>query len=281
MTTKLPWQMTNSGLYVPVRQTTLQAPVDSTGFPNFLPASASGLVLTTQNISASNPLIVTAANGAFKNVIGILTNNTSFPTLGNGATSYLLASINEATNAITLSYAGLAPIYQWGGVPSTTNGQYTYNIGENQMYYGNGSSAIKVDNIVFLGQVTTSGGNITAASCYPIQGVYQSPEISLTAGSDYAYAHGFGMTPFDWSFALRNKTTDLGWSPDDEIVVHVGDAGTANSQGSYANKTFVGYRSISGYIPPIANKSSGANGTISTAANWRGILRAKRGWGGA
>lgn len=280
MTIFTPPQLIYPGI-VPVRQTILQAPVDSTGFPNFLPSTASGLTLTTQNISASNPLIVTAANGAFKNVVGIMTSNASFPGLGNGATVYLLASINETTNAMTLSYAGLAPIYQWGGTPSTTNGQYTYNISENQMYYGNGSTAIKVDNIVFLGQVTTSGGNITAASCYPIQGVYQSPEISLSTGADYAYAHGFGATPFDWSFSLRNKTADLGWSPNDEIMAHVGDAGTANSQGAYANATFVGYRSISGYIPPIANKSSGANATISTPANWRGILRARRGWGGA
>lgn len=46
-----------------VRQAILGGPTDSGGRPSYLPASAAGLSISTQNISASAPLVVSAANG--------------------------------------------------------------------------------------------------------------------------------------------------------------------------------------------------------------------------
>ncbi|WP_043284042.1 hypothetical protein, partial [Reyranella massiliensis] len=130
------------------RQTVWSGSRDGNGLPNILPSSAGGLTLTAQNVSASLPLLVSAAGGLVDRN-GYRLTAPSWAGLTNSATNFLYLVVG-ADGTLTEGATVLASVYQHGGTPAVTNGQYTFNIGEMKGYLGNGVTAPQVW-LVFVG----------------------------------------------------------------------------------------------------------------------------------
>lgn len=209
------------GPYSSVRQTVQAGPVTSIGLPSFLPATASGLNLTTQNINSAAPLVVSAAGGSNSagevNKIGYSTANLTWSSLTNGATLYLYFTI--AGGVLTSGFTALEPIYQWGGTPSVTNGQATYNIQEGKMYLGNGSAAVQTD-LVFVGEAVTSGGNITATVAYAYNGRYDSGYTDTLPAAETAISkdHNIGTRLVTTGFRVKCLSADGNYAVGDIVT---------------------------------------------------------------
>lgn len=168
------------------RQTVASGPTDgTTGLPNFLPATSASRNLTTQNITASAPLIVTAASGF--NLSGAAdlfcqaTANLTWSSLTVSTTSYLFLTVN-ADGSCTPGATTTLPIYLADGTtPSTTSGQYTFDTLHYQMWLGNGTTATR-QTVVFVGEATTSASAVTAAIAYAYQGRFDSGFITGLPG---------------------------------------------------------------------------------------------------
>ncbi len=120
-------------------------PVTTAGLPNFLPASAPGtLTLLTANVSSTYPLVATAAagwsatTGGPVDVIGYSTANLSWTglTINRAAATPNFLYVTIANGLMTTGSTLLAPVYQWGGTPAVTAGQFTFNIAEMRGYLG-------------------------------------------------------------------------------------------------------------------------------------------------
>lgn len=181
----------------PVRQTVLSGPVDSNGLPNFGGSTGSTAV------TASGTLKATAAAGGDTNYTGSIT-NPSWTGLSTNGTMYLYLDITSA-GVVTTGSTTLAPNYQWGGTYSTTNNQNTFNIQEMTMKAGNGSTASQVYR-VFVGEVTVSGGVVTAITWYAIMGRYHSGRFSVSSSTTYSKAHNLGVQPLNYRLLGASST---------------------------------------------------------------------------
>ena len=203
--------------YIPpqssVRQTVQSGPVDTNGLPTFLPATATGLNITSQNITSSVPFIVSAAGGSnFMgeiNRIGISITNLTWSGLVNNTTNYLCVQVNS-DGTLSTSAVILAPVYEFGGTPSITLYQTTYNIQQGIMYLGNGSSAVPLF-IVFVGEAITSGGNVSSVTMYAYNGRYDSGWTATlpSAGAVVAKNHNIGIAPEFINTLLKFKCTTI------------------------------------------------------------------------
>ena len=218
------WQAPNTtNIQVPVRQTVISGPVDTSasGLPTFLPSTSASTTLTTQNISTgSNAVVATSANGftstGATNSVGIATSNFSW-SLPASTTSYLYVSISGGT--FTAGSTTLQPIYQAGGTPSTTNGQFTFNTSQMIGYMGNGSSAPQA-NIVFVGEAVTGASSVTSTIAYSYQGKYDSGYFSVASSTNYTKTHNIGVVPtgLQWWFK------DINGYPCSALTVYVGSS---------------------------------------------------------
>lgn len=203
-----------------VRQTVLAGPVGTDGLPTFL-ATVAGLNLTTQNISSTAPLVISAANGANTggevNNIGISTANITWSSLSNTKTYYLYVTV-AADGTLTTGFTELAPIYQWGGNPATTSGQATFNIQEMKMYMGNGATAPQA-NIVFVGECTTSGGNVSAVVMYAYNGKYDSGYTATLPNTATVVSknHNIGTTLITTGFRIKCTSAEGNFAVNDVV----------------------------------------------------------------
>jgi hypothetical protein len=242
--------------------------------PNFLPATSGSLLLQTQNITASDPLIVHASQGRGGRTASITANITWSP-LASSSTVFLGLTI-DANGTATPFSTTTAPIYQRGGVPSTTNGQYTYVIGSRTMYLGDGSAANKV-YAVFVGECTTSGSAVTATVAYAFEGRMCSPQTAIPAGGTITtFNHNIGVRPDFFDVMIANVTTQHGYSPGD-VLRAFGDS-TSNNQTPLGmvtgrNSAQVNYGTT--LIVPV--RTTGAIASI-TRTSWEYIFYADRGW---
>lgn len=276
----------HSGLYVPVPQTVLQGPVTSVGLPNFMPASAAGLSITSQNISTgTDALVVTAAAGTTTtgatNKIGYSTTNLTWGSLTASNTNYLYLTIN-ADGSVTTGSTILPPIYQWGGSASNSSKQFTFNIQQMTGYMGNGVTAPQA-NIVFVGEAVTSGVAVTSALAYALMGRWQSTAAAFAGtGTKTTFNHNIGTQLVSVTAEAVCVTNDLGWVAG-EIAYAIMPA---YNPGAYI-ATFCGvgndtrntcsYTTGASYIFMVANKTNGATG-LPTAANWNIVMTARRLW---
>ncbi len=273
--------------YLPpsVRQTVYGGPVTSAGLPDFLPASvSSSLVLPTQNTGAGYPLIVTAAGGVSANNrdrdLTAAIGSTSW-TLADNSTLYLYVTVTAA-GAFTRGSTTLPPIYQWGGTPSTTSGQFTFNISEMRGYMGNGATAPQA-YIVFVGEAVTVSGDITSTRCYAYNGRFESAWTATLPAADTAVSanHNLGVPPRLIDFVAENTSTEAGYAAGDQIM-----RGSFNTENDAANlflvpAMFSNFHAV-GMIPgkgvwTVLNKSSGVEATLTTN-KWRYRFMASRGW---
>jgi hypothetical protein len=272
--------------YAGVRQTVAAGPVDANGLPSFLPSSNAALSITSQNVSASAPLVASAANGwnALNgepvDTVGYSTSNLTWSGLANNTTIYLYGTI--AGGVITPASTTLAPIYQWGGAPATTNGQITFNIAEMKAYLGNGTTAPQA-YVVVMGEAVTTAGNVTSTVAYAYNGVYDSGFTATlpSAATAVSRNHNIGVTPATADFRIQCTTTDGGYS----VGAELGASGLNVSTGTPAQRPAavsadtksIGFTNgnSGGYV--TVNKSTGADATL-TAASWKYKLVARRGW---
>lgn len=259
-------------VYSPVRQTVLSGPLDSNGHSSFGGSTGSSTV------TMSGTLIVTAANGFASTTgavdrVGAIT-NASWTGLSTNGTMYLYLDI-AADGSCTVGSGTLAPVYQWGGTYSTTNGQFTYNIQAMTGKVGNGSVANQTYR-VYVGQVTVAGGVTTAITWYQLQGKYKSTVVAYAATSA---SHRLGITP---SIARAIAVCRVAYAPfavGDEVEINLsiyfgGGWGIAGSA-VYKNSTTITYAPSNSYTgASVSPASFHAMGP----AVWDVRLEAERGW---
>lgn len=269
------------------RQTVSAGPVTAAGLPNFLPTSSGSLSLTMQNVSGTAPLAVTAANnvdsttGTQKDLVGFTTANLTWSGLTAGTTSYLYVTV--ATNgALTAGATTQAPIYQWGGTPATTNGLFTFNIGEMKGYLGNGSTAPQA-YVVFLGEAVTSGSAVTSTVAYAYNGKYESTYTATLPGvaTFTSVSHNIGTVPRVADFLMECTTADRGYALGDTINAlslalfdgtNVGHAVIATTP------KIIGIQAGASQAFTAIVKSTGVVAGAYTAASWKYKFVAQRGW---
>ena len=270
---------------VSVRQTISAGPVTTDGLPNFLPATSGSLSVTSQNISATVPFMATASNGAapasgIVNRNGLSVSNLTWSSLSANATNYLYVTIN-ADGTLTPGSTTLAPIYQQGGTPATTSGQFTFNVGEMKGYLGNGTTAPQAF-IVFVGEAVTGASSVTSTVAYAYRGRYSSNYGTLPAASaNVSRNHNIGATPRIRRIVAENITSEYGFNVGDQIDALASFSGPSikSPPNWWASRLSMGMRT--------GNDTAGfwtawtPNGTSSaglTAANWNLWFYADRGW---
>jgi len=257
---------------VPVRQTVLSGPVDSSGLASFGGATGS----TT--VTASGTLLATAAAGANaftpQDYIGSVT-NPSWTGLSTNGTMYLYLDI--ANGAAITGSTTLAPVYQWGGTYSTTNNQNTFNIQEMTMKVGNGSTATQVQR-VFVGEVTVAGGVVTAITWYALMGRYDSGFTSTlpTAGTKVTKSHNLGVPGGNGLFICENTSAELGYAVGDQVAT------VAQYNGSYGQGTGMAVNRLTSFVVGgssgwVAVNTAGSH-SLLTGASWKYKFLVTRGW---
>lgn len=269
-----------------VRQTVSAGPVTTAGLPNFLPATATGLSVTTQNVDSTHPLVAAAANGwdgstgLPVDTIGYTTANLTWGSLTNNTTNYLYGTISGGV--ITPASTTLAPVYQRGGTPATTNGQITFNIAEMKAYLGNGTTAPQT-NLVVFGEAVTSGGNVTSPGtfAYAYNGQYDSGyTATLPSSTNVNVNHNLGVPAdgYTWDLVITCTTTNAGYAVgqslrtpslrtnDGSAVMNIAAALGTNTLNWRANATI-----------DVANISTGVV-TSLTAGSWKYKFVVNRSW---
>ena len=272
----------------PIRQTVTNGPVDTAGLPTFLPATSVNLNLTTQNVTSGTPLTATAANavlnssGANLDAFGFAVANLTWSSLTPSVTNYLYVTIDPATGAMTPGFTSLPPIYQLGGTPATTNGQFTFNIGQYVGYLGNGVGAPQA-YVVFVGEAVTSGSAVTSTVAYVYNGQYESGFTATLPGTatTTSFSHNLGVMPRFKEFEAECTTNDGGFVVGEQI-------GTSSG---LATETTVGLSASVAVTPKTARVTNATGGTgwfvvgpsstggaSLTLASWKYRLIARRGW---
>lgn len=261
---------------VSVRQTVSQAPVDTAGLPTFLPSTSASLLLTTQNVSAGiNALVVTAASGSDSsgdvNRVGASTSNSLSWTCGTGSgVNYLPVLVNADGTLTAQTPRTLAPIYQLGGTPSVTSGQYTFYVATMTMYLGDGAAANVVYHVI-VGQITAGASTLSAGIAYALNGYYDSGYTATLAGTGTLVSKNsnIGLAIVRADQVIECTSTDLGYAVGDIMINPSGYCGTdvtpiipivTNNVVSITTGQVNAYE--------VMTKSTGALGVL-TAAKWK------------
>lgn len=226
--------VTTTSTQVPTRQTVLSGPVDTSGFPTFLPSTSVNLNLTSQNVSTgANALVATAAGGANTNgainVVGQATANLTWTGCTANQTNFLPVSVSGG--ALTaLTPVILVPIYQWGGTPSVTANQYTYNIQQGIMYLGNGSAAVAVNHVI-VGEAVAGASTITSTVAYVYQRKYASGYVNQpqTSGVAVSRNHNIGTTLIRTGYRIRCAVANNNYVVGEVETAPWMQGGTSNS----------------------------------------------------
>lgn len=262
----------------PVRQTVLNGPVDSSGFPAFGGSTGSTVVTCT-----GSTLTVTAANGFTTtgqlDRTGAIT-APSWTGLSTNGTMYLYVDV-AADGTCTTGSTTLAPIYQNGGTYSTTFAQFTFNTVEMVGKVGNGATATQTYR-VFVGQVTVASGTVSTIVWYALRGAYDSGWTATlpSAGANTSKSHNLGMHPEAFDFCVECTTTDNGYSVGKRLTTK-----SLNSNDGAANRPLsVSANGTSVFVQAglaIAFQASqGTTGGFFSLANasWKYKVTAQRGW---
>lgn len=263
----------------PVRQTVLSGPVDANGYPNFLPATSATLSLSTQNISASTPLIVTSAAGftaaGADDRIGVAVANFVWPGLAANSTNILFVDVG-VDGSLTPVIAILPVIYQFGGARSTANGQSTFNYGpaEMSMTVGNGSSAVAVRRVC-VGEADTNATGVVATRAYAYQGTFESQETAISASAVTVFGHSIGDVPKNVDVVLRCKTAEHGYLVGDEAWFKTRPSAVESSIHTPVSRNrLFAYLTLSSLIH--VHSRTTLDHVVIDPAKWRVVVRAKR-----
>jgi hypothetical protein len=257
------------------RQTVTYGPITAAGLPNFLPATSASLVLTTQNISSGTPLVINAAQGGI-DTSKKLTTNASWTVLAS-TTNYL--AINASTGALVS--LTLAPIYQYGGTPSVTNNQFTFDISQMVGYLGNGAAAVATP-LVIVGECIAGASTITSTVNYAYNGYYDSGFTNTLPGinTTITKTSNIGIVPQRVTIIIECITADNGYAVGDQISSGFGGFnGTfATPTPIFATNNTIGFstsNTVTGFGFGFKGNASSIN---ATAARWKYKMVASRGW---
>lgn len=264
-----------------LRQTVLSGP-SASGAPSFLAASYGALVATTQNLSSSTPLVVTAAAGwgagGAVNYYGVATGDLSWAAVAANATSYLPLAVDAAGVVTAAPPQTLAPVYTWGAPPAVTAGQYTFVIAQMRMFLGDGVAANPVAHVI-VGEVTAGAAAITSSVAYAYSGRYVGAWTSAlpAVGSATTAAANLGVTDVVVQTRIKCLAAEAGYSPGDIV----GSVYGVNSTAIYLLPPYITATTI-GLPSPVTNwrannKTSGGS-TVLTAAKWGLQIVAWRSW---
>lgn len=281
------WQTPAYPAFSGCRQTVSAGPVTTAGLPNFLPATTSGtLALQTSNVSPTYPLVATAASGwsvatgAPVDTIGVSTGQLTWPGLApnRAAATPNFLYVTIAGGVLTPGSTLLPPIYQHGGTPGVTSGQFTFNIAEMRGYLGNGTSAPPV-NLVVMGEAATGSSAVLSTVAYAYNGSYDSGWTATLSNSGITTNCNIGAEPslYATKYVVCCIANDLGYSIGD-ILINGVFAGAANSSAiiPYATRNALG-------IPVLPNqaaivKTTGSMTSQANLASWKYKVVAERGW---
>jgi len=262
---------------VPVRQTVLSGPVDTNGFSAF-GGSTGGTTVT-----ASGTLVATASNGfgASGQIdrVGSIT-NPSWTGLSTTGTMYLYLDI-AANGTCTTGSTTLNRVEQWGGTYSAISNQFTFNIQEMVGKVGNGSVATQTYR-VFVGEVTVTGGLVTAITWYALQGRYTGAWTATLPGTSTKISanHLIGSIPGVARLAALCTTANAGFAVGDILSA----LSTTENGGPYGfpilprvtTKVISAATGDRGAIQVIPE--GGGSSVILTSASWSYRFEASRGW---
>lgn len=207
------------------RQTVINGPVDSNGAPNF------GGSTGTTTVTVTGTLEFTSWNETLNHTWNVT--NPSWTGLSTNGTMYLYCDETNGQIASTL-----APSYIEGGSYSTTNGQFTCNIGEQIVKVGNGVTADQKYRVC-VGQVTVSGGVVSAIVWYALNGRILVKQTTIAASTKYSLNHNLGCSSLSFFDYLYCKTTELGYSVGDLVAFSATNIASSSASSS-------GMTSISG-----------------------------------
>ena len=210
----------------PVRQTVLSGPVDANGFAAF------GGSVGSATLTASGTIKASAAAGSDANYTGSITNPAFTSPAGSG-TGYLMLSIASG-GAVTASVRTLAPVYQFGGAYSTTNGQLTFNVQEMTMKAGNGSTATQVYEVCIGECPHTAGVWSGSIVWYALLARYDSGLFAVAVSTAYAKNHNLGVQNNVVTMTIADDAAGTNERPHNPTSAYAG-AGTGN--GSYPSAT--------------------------------------------
>lgn len=272
----------------PIRQTISAGPVTTAGLPSFLPSTSGSLGITSQNVTSTYPFVATAANGWLAatgqpvNRLGYSSANLTWSGLAASSKNFLFVTVNT-NGTLTPGSTTLAPVYQFGGTPSTTNNQFTFNIAEMRAYLGNGSVA-NAAYMVFVGEADTNGTTVTATIAYAYNGRYES---AWTAGiwntsTAVSASHNLGVYPRLKDFILECTTTDNGYAVGDQIAMSAQTLTSAGVGIYHPHPLACNRFTMRTYSGPTnafvaTHITSGSNVNL-TQASWKYKAVADRGW---
>lgn len=275
------------------RQTVAAGPVSTAGLPTFLPSTNGALSLDSQNVSASARFVATAANGwdyqgRPSDRIGVSLANLSWTGLtasrAADTPNFLYVAIG-ADGVLTPGTTLLAPIYQWGGTPAVTSGQFTFNIAEMKGYLGNGSTAPEAF-VVFVGEAATDGSGVISTVAYAYNGRFESAFTATLPGASTAIGatHNLGVKPRLFKLVIENTTTNLGYAVGDQIVEGImGQLSTTQvvTLTPWTNTKAGGIVTGDGGSGSFFTSNRASPGAYQslTLASWKYGFIADRGWG--
>lgn len=265
-----------------VRQTVIAGVVNATtGYPDVLPTTVVGSMnLTTQNITPSTPWVLSAACGhdqyGPKDCHAQVTANFTWSSLPI-STSKIYLYYNAVTGA--RGFTTLAPIYAYWTTPiSVTNGQFTFNITEMKGYLGNGTTAPQTP-IVFVGECTTTGTDITNIIEYAYNGYYENAYVAVPASPGLtAFNHNIGVSDLSINHIWECFTAELGYSIGDEVNnMYVSTGALYLAPTVWNTRLQAGVASYAAANHVCIRKDTGVAAVI-TPGNWKYKLILRRAW---
>jgi hypothetical protein len=255
----------SGGMPTQVRQTVLSGPVDANGNVNF--GGSTGSTTVTMNAT----IIATAANGFTANgqqndAVGVGANLSWTNIPATAGTYYLYVTVTGGGLTPGITPMGLVPIYEWGGTPSSTNGQFTFLIQQMQGFMGNGTSAPQA-NIIFVGEVNVSSNVVQSITWYQLMGRYTAPWTATlpSNGTTTTINHNLGIMP-----SLR-RIEFLCTTNDSAIGAYAGDVLDLLAEGSGGWSTFALPATRNSISFTAGSSSAGYVGQILSTGDFSGI----------
>jgi hypothetical protein len=268
----------------PKRQCANAGPTNfSTGVASFLPASATGLAITSTGINTAS-LIVAAAGGndpqgvpptgLVRDRVGLANANITWSSLTANATNYLMLTVN-ADGTLT-PWVAVSATYQFYGVGVATNNAFTFNIFEMKGYKGNGSIAIQGYHVC-VGEAVTNSSDVTSTISYAYNGYFDSGFTSTlpTSGSTTKNAN-LGTPMPSVRLILECTTIDNNYAVGDVITEYNAAGSSSNLNLHSASRGNVVGFAVGGTWG--ANDKSTGSAVNLTVARWKYKFIATRGW---
>lgn len=261
------------------RQALLSASVDSAGLANWLPATATGLTVTTQFVTNFDVTYAGGANGQTGdiNTGGRISGNVTWTGLANNTTNYLYLEL-QINGTLLPKSSTLAPVYSMGFTGAVTNDQWTFCLPGMYGGVGNGASFdTSARPRIYVGEAVTTAGNVTATVAYQYLSYYEYTDTGNLPLTAVTLNHNLGLTTgVRMELYVVCATAEAGYSIGD-IVSQITnfDGAAVQSPAMWLTRNQCGFR-----IPGtwrIPNKTTGVSVPL-TVANWRYRVRVRREW---